>query len=89
SVPDLKSWCRGEGIDPDYAIIVSGIPEEADVSKIEETIIGLNKQCSWLRKVIEKEIKDIGEFARTSLGDYPSGKVYKLRSISKRVSCSY
>ncbi len=38
SVPDLKSWCRGEGIDPDYAIIVSGIPEETDVSKIEETM---------------------------------------------------
>lgn len=38
SIPDLKSWCRGEGIDPNYAIIVSGIPEETDVSKIEETM---------------------------------------------------
>ncbi|XP_052002485.1 paraneoplastic antigen Ma1 homolog [Xyrauchen texanus] len=38
SVPDLKSWCRGEGIDPDYAIIVSRIPEETDVSKIEDTM---------------------------------------------------
>lgn len=38
SVPNLKSWCRGEGIDPDYAIIVSGIPEETEVSKIEETL---------------------------------------------------
>ncbi len=38
SVPDLKSWCQGEGIDPDCAIIVSGIPEETDVSKVEETM---------------------------------------------------
>ncbi|MGL5355544.1 MAG: hypothetical protein ACRDAQ_03175, partial [Cetobacterium sp.] len=34
----MKSWCRGEGIDPDYAIIVSRIPEETDVSKIEDTM---------------------------------------------------
>lgn len=38
SVLNLKSWCRGEGIDPDYAIIASGIPEETDASKIEETM---------------------------------------------------
>uniref|UniRef100_A0A672MUU6 RRM domain-containing protein n=1 Tax=Sinocyclocheilus grahami TaxID=75366 RepID=A0A672MUU6_SINGR len=34
----LALWCRGEGIDPDYAIIVRGIPEETDVSKIEESM---------------------------------------------------
>lgn len=37
-VPEIENWCRGEGIDPDYAIMVSGISEDTDVSTIEETM---------------------------------------------------
>lgn len=34
----LRLWCKGEGINPAKAILVKDVPEEADVSFIEETL---------------------------------------------------
>ncbi|KAK5612638.1 hypothetical protein CRENBAI_009971 [Crenichthys baileyi] len=34
----LRHWCKGEGIDPEYAILVKDVPEAAEVNVIEETL---------------------------------------------------
>lgn len=34
----LRHWCKGEGIDPEYAILVKNVPEEVEVNAIEETL---------------------------------------------------
>ena len=31
----LLHWCKGEGVDPDHAILVTGIPEDTEVNVIE------------------------------------------------------
>ncbi|XP_017291926.1 paraneoplastic antigen Ma1 homolog [Kryptolebias marmoratus] len=37
----LRHWCKGEGIDPDTAILVKDVPEDAEVSFVEETLQSL------------------------------------------------
>ena len=34
----LLPWCKGEGIDPDHAILVTGIPEDTEVNVIERAL---------------------------------------------------
>ncbi|KAL6478149.1 hypothetical protein MHYP_G00139840 [Metynnis hypsauchen] len=34
----LRYWCKGEGINPDNALLVKDIPEDTEVSFIEETL---------------------------------------------------
>ncbi|XP_051573572.1 paraneoplastic antigen Ma1 homolog [Myxocyprinus asiaticus] len=35
---ELCNWCRGEGINSTHAILLTRVPEEADISLIEETL---------------------------------------------------
>lgn len=34
----LKNWCVGEGLDSERALLVKGVPPEAEVSIIEATL---------------------------------------------------
>uniref|UniRef100_A0A3Q2QSS7 CCHC-type domain-containing protein n=1 Tax=Fundulus heteroclitus TaxID=8078 RepID=A0A3Q2QSS7_FUNHE len=34
----LQHWCKGEGINPAYAILVKDVPEDTEVDLIEETV---------------------------------------------------
>ncbi|XP_029104800.1 paraneoplastic antigen Ma1 homolog [Scleropages formosus] len=35
---ELRNWCRGEAINPEYALLVKDIPEDAEITLIEETL---------------------------------------------------
>uniref|UniRef100_A0A669DNF0 Paraneoplastic antigen Ma-like N-terminal domain-containing protein n=1 Tax=Oreochromis niloticus TaxID=8128 RepID=A0A669DNF0_ORENI len=47
SQPNLANWCRGEGLDQAHAILVIGVPEEEDISTVEDTL----EQVKTLGKV--------------------------------------
>lgn len=34
----LSSWCKGEGVDPRHAVVVSDVPEDTEVGEIESTL---------------------------------------------------
>uniref|UniRef100_A0A3B1IUI3 Gypsy retrotransposon integrase-like protein 1 n=3 Tax=Astyanax mexicanus TaxID=7994 RepID=A0A3B1IUI3_ASTMX len=34
----LRNWCKGEGIDPEHAILIKEVPEDAEVYEIEDTM---------------------------------------------------
>ncbi|XP_029112729.1 paraneoplastic antigen Ma1 homolog [Scleropages formosus] len=35
---ELRNWCRGEAINPEYALLVKDIPEDAEITLVEETL---------------------------------------------------
>uniref|UniRef100_A0AAZ1XYU0 Paraneoplastic antigen Ma-like N-terminal domain-containing protein n=1 Tax=Oreochromis aureus TaxID=47969 RepID=A0AAZ1XYU0_OREAU len=47
SQPNLANWCRGKGLDQAHAILVIGVPEEEEISTVEETL----EQVKTLGKV--------------------------------------
>uniref|UniRef100_A0A8C6M1Z6 Paraneoplastic antigen Ma-like N-terminal domain-containing protein n=1 Tax=Nothobranchius furzeri TaxID=105023 RepID=A0A8C6M1Z6_NOTFU len=47
SQPNLANWCRGEGLEQAHAVLVIGVPEEEDLSTVEETL----EQVKTLGKV--------------------------------------
>ncbi|XP_028676175.1 paraneoplastic antigen Ma1 homolog [Erpetoichthys calabaricus] len=38
---DLRNWCRGEGIDPAHAVMLTGISEDTEIAHIEEALHGI------------------------------------------------
>ncbi|XP_062387845.1 paraneoplastic antigen Ma1 homolog [Sardina pilchardus] len=34
----LWSWCKGEGVDPSHAVVVSDVPDDTEVGEIENTL---------------------------------------------------
>ncbi|XP_039591867.1 paraneoplastic antigen Ma1 homolog [Polypterus senegalus] len=38
---DLSNWCRGEGIDPAHAVMLTGIREDTEIAHIEEALHGI------------------------------------------------
>ncbi|XP_056157408.1 paraneoplastic antigen Ma2 homolog [Lampris incognitus] len=46
-VPELKSWCRGEGLDETHALMTI-VPEEVEISEVEETLQTF-KCLGWVR----------------------------------------
>ena len=34
----IHNWCKGEGVDPNHAIVVHHVPEDLDAETIEETL---------------------------------------------------
>ncbi|XP_067293557.1 paraneoplastic antigen Ma1 homolog [Pseudorasbora parva] len=45
---EFRNWCRGEGIDPAHAVMISRVPEDSDVAHIEETM-GMIKALGRVR----------------------------------------
>lgn len=37
----LRHWCKGEGINPAHAILVKDVPEDTEITFIEETLQSL------------------------------------------------